>query len=201
VTFPMPWDSASGTSPTKRGPGRWHPARPRAHARFADPLRPFEHVSADTCAELVERHGWALPRRYRLHRAVVLLHMAPTLPPAEEAEVLLLEAGVACDVTGARSQEVSGQALSGSCSVASPAKRRLGALLSSRKGPRCLIGIRVPGLHVHPAGPGVALRALLRCPDPGRAEAVVSSEHQIITASSWIATATRRFAGSPTASS
>jgi HD domain len=74
--------------------------------RFADPIRPFEHVSADTCAELVERHGWALPRRYRLHRAVVL-HMAPTLPPAEEAEVHLLEAGVACDVTGARSQEVT----------------------------------------------------------------------------------------------
>jgi hypothetical protein len=74
--------------------------------RLADPVRPFEHVSADTCAELAERHGWALPRRYRLHRAVVL-HMAPTLPPAEEAEVLLLEAGVACDVTGARSREVS----------------------------------------------------------------------------------------------
>ena len=78
--------------------------------RFADPLRPFELVSADTCAELVERHGWALPRRYRLHRAVVL-HMAPTIPPAEEAEVKLLEAGVACDVTGARSQEVRGRAI------------------------------------------------------------------------------------------
>jgi hypothetical protein len=78
--------------------------------RFADPVRPFEHVSADTCAELAERHGWALPRRYRLHRAVVL-HMAPTLPPAEEAEVLLLEAGVACDVTGARSREVSARAV------------------------------------------------------------------------------------------
>jgi HD domain len=78
--------------------------------RFADPVRAFEHVSADTCAELVERHGWALARRYRLHRAVVL-HMAPTLPPAEEAEVLLLEAGVACDVTGTRSRQVSGRAI------------------------------------------------------------------------------------------
>jgi hypothetical protein len=78
--------------------------------RFVDPIRPFEHVSADTCAELAEHHDWALPRRYRLHRAVVL-HMAPTLPPAEEAEVLLLEAGVACDVTGARSREVSGRAI------------------------------------------------------------------------------------------
>lgn len=78
--------------------------------RFADPVRAFEHVSADTCAQVVERHGWALRRRYRLHRAIVL-HMAPTLPPAEEAEVLLLEAGVACDVTGARSREVSGRAV------------------------------------------------------------------------------------------
>jgi HD domain len=79
-------------------------------SRFDHPVRAFEHVSADICAELVERHGWALPRRYRLHRAVVL-HMAPTLPPAEEAEVLLLEAGVACDVTGARSREVSARAV------------------------------------------------------------------------------------------
>jgi hypothetical protein len=78
--------------------------------RFADPIRAFELVSADVCAELAERQGWALPRRYRLHRAVVL-HMAPTLPPAEEAEVLLLEAGVACDVTGARSREVSARAI------------------------------------------------------------------------------------------
>jgi hypothetical protein len=76
--------------------------------RFDDPVRPFEHVSADTCAELVERHAWALRRRYRLHRAVIL-HMAPILPPAEENEVLLLEAGVACDVTGARSREIGGR--------------------------------------------------------------------------------------------
>jgi hypothetical protein len=39
------------------------------------------------------------------------MHMAPTLPPAEEAEVLLLEAGVACDVTGARRPEVSARAI------------------------------------------------------------------------------------------
>jgi hypothetical protein len=78
--------------------------------RFDHPVRAFEHISADTCAELVERYDWALGRRYRLHRAVVL-HMAPTLPPAEENEVLLLEAGVACDVTGTRSQELSGRAI------------------------------------------------------------------------------------------
>jgi hypothetical protein len=51
-----------------------------------------------------------LRRRYRLHRAVVL-HMAPVLPPAEETEVLLLEAGVACDVSGARSRQVSDRAI------------------------------------------------------------------------------------------
>jgi hypothetical protein len=78
--------------------------------RFDDPVRAFELVSADTCAQLVERHGWALPRRYRLHRAVVL-HMAPTRPPADENDVLLLEAGVACDVSGARSREVSARAV------------------------------------------------------------------------------------------
>ena len=44
-------------------------------------------------------------------------------------------------------------------------------------------------------------RALLRCPDPGRAEAVASSGDQITNASSSAATATRRFAGSSTASS
>jgi hypothetical protein len=77
---------------------------------FDHPVRAFECVSADACAELVERHDWALARRYRLHRAVVL-HMAPTLPPAEENEVLLLEAGVACDVTGTRSQELDDQAI------------------------------------------------------------------------------------------
>jgi hypothetical protein len=54
--------------------------------------------------------GRALPRRYRLLRAVVL-HMARPLPPAKENEVLLLEAGVACDVAGARSREVSARAI------------------------------------------------------------------------------------------
>jgi putative transposase len=44
-------------------------------------------------------------------------------------------------------------------------------------------------------------KALLRCPDAGRAEAVASSEDQITKASSSTATATRRFAGSSTASS
>jgi hypothetical protein len=47
----------------------------------------------------------------------------------------------------------------------------------------------------------VGLEALLRCPDSGRAEAVASSGDQITKASSSTATATRRFAGSSTASS
>jgi hypothetical protein len=41
----------------------------------------------------------------------MVLHMAPTLPPAEDPEVLMLEAGGACDVTGARNREVSGRAI------------------------------------------------------------------------------------------
>jgi hypothetical protein len=76
---------------------------------FEDPARPFERVSADTCAELVERHDWSLRRRYALHRAVVS-HMALAISAAEEAEVLLLEAGVACDVTGSRHREVGRRA-------------------------------------------------------------------------------------------
>ncbi len=78
--------------------------------RFDHPARSFEMVSADVAAELAERHRWALTRRYTVHRAIVL-HMSPTISKAELAEVLLLEAGVACDVTGARIQEVSCRAV------------------------------------------------------------------------------------------
>src|SRR5918994_1602494 len=42
--------------------------------RFPAPLGPFDHASADPCAERAEPHDGTLPRRYRLHRAVVL-HM------------------------------------------------------------------------------------------------------------------------------
>lgn len=77
---------------------------------FDDPVRPFEHVSADAAAELTERRGWELRRRYELHRAIVM-HMAPSISPAEQAEVLLLEAGVACDVAGVRSDQVGERAI------------------------------------------------------------------------------------------
>jgi HD domain len=77
---------------------------------FDDPLRPFEVVGADACAELVERHGWDLPRRYLAHRAIVL-HMAPSLSPAEETEVLLLDAGISCDCSGARYDDVGRRAV------------------------------------------------------------------------------------------
>lgn len=77
---------------------------------FDDPVRPFEHVSADAAAELSERRGWELRRRYELHRAIVM-HMAPSISPAEQAEVLLLEAGVACDVAGIRSEQVGERAI------------------------------------------------------------------------------------------
>ena len=78
--------------------------------RFAHPTRSFEMVSADIAAELTERHRWALTRRYTVHRAIVL-HMSPAISQAELAEVLLLEAGVACDVAGVRIQDVSQRAL------------------------------------------------------------------------------------------
>jgi HD domain len=76
---------------------------------FDDPVRPFEHVSADACAELVERHGWDLRRRYLVHRAIIL-HMAPAISPAEEHEVLLLDAGISCDVSGTRNDDVGRRA-------------------------------------------------------------------------------------------
>lgn len=78
--------------------------------RFEHPVRPFELVSADVCAELTERHEWELRRRYELHRAVVL-HMAPSVSDAEEPEVRLLEAGVACDVAGVRSTDIGLRAI------------------------------------------------------------------------------------------
>ncbi len=78
--------------------------------RFDHPVRSFEMVSADVAAELTERHRWALTRRYTMHRAIVL-HMSPRISPAELPEVLLLEAGVACDVAGVRIQEVSRRAV------------------------------------------------------------------------------------------
>lgn len=76
---------------------------------FDHPVRPFEHASGDACAELLERHGWDLPRRYLAHRAIVL-HMTPRLSPAEETEVLLLDAGISCDVSGTRNEDVGRRA-------------------------------------------------------------------------------------------
>ena len=72
--------------------------------------RSFELVGADVAAELAERHRWALARRHTLHRSIVL-HMAPEISPAELTEVLLLEAGVACDVSGARTDDIPRRAM------------------------------------------------------------------------------------------
>jgi len=77
---------------------------------YDDPARSFEYVSADFAAELAEKHRWALARRYTLHRSIVL-HMAPEISPVELPEVLLLEAGVACDVSGTRVDDISRRAL------------------------------------------------------------------------------------------
>jgi HD domain len=105
-----------------------------------DPVRSFEYVSADVAAELAERHRWELTRRYTLHRAVVL-HMALSIMPTELPEVLLLEAGVACDVTGRRIDEISNRALREVVGRYSRAdfKRGFAALLDSeaRRKPHC----------------------------------------------------------------
>lgn len=72
---------------------------------FGDPSRAFELASADVAAALVERHDWGLTRRYTMHRGIVL-HMAPSIPPGDITEVQLLEAGISCDVTGGRRQDL-----------------------------------------------------------------------------------------------
>jgi hypothetical protein len=78
--------------------------------RFDEPERSFEIVGADVAAALTERHAWELARRYTVHRAIVL-HMSPSISPAELAEVRLLDAGVTCDVSGRRVEEIEKRAL------------------------------------------------------------------------------------------
>lgn len=108
--------------------------------RFAHPTRSFEMVSADVAAELTERHRWALTRRYTLHRAIVL-HMFPRISQAEVPEVLLLDAGVACDVAGVRIQDVSRRAVTEVLARYSRADfaRQFSATLQdeARRKPRC----------------------------------------------------------------
>jgi hypothetical protein len=106
-----------------------------------DPVRPFELASADAAAALAERHAWKLARRYRLHRAIVL-HMAPAISAAEEREVLLLEAGVACDVSGARAEELGAGAVEDALALHPRAgfKRAFAALLRRE-------AERKPGCH------------------------------------------------------
>lgn len=77
---------------------------------YDEPVRSFEFVGADVAAELADRRGWALAWRHTLHRSIVL-HMAPDISPVELPEVLLLEAGVACDVSGTRVAEISRRAM------------------------------------------------------------------------------------------
>jgi len=107
---------------------------------YEEPVRSFEFVGADVAAELAERHSWALARRHTLHRSIVL-HMAPGISPAELPEVLLLEAGVACDVSGARSAEISRRAMREVVARHSRAdfKREFAALLGreARRKPDC----------------------------------------------------------------
>lgn len=65
----------------------------------ADPVRAFEHVSADYASDFTSGLAWPHERTANVHRAIVL-HMAREISASEAVEVRLLEAGVACDVTG-----------------------------------------------------------------------------------------------------
>lgn len=76
---------------------------------YDDPVRPFEHLSAAAAGELVTRFGWPQGRRDNLERSVVL-HMAAEVDDGESAETRMLEAGVACDVTGHRVDELDRRA-------------------------------------------------------------------------------------------
>jgi hypothetical protein len=84
--------------------------------------------------------GCTLDRGHTLHRSIVL-HTAPGISPAELPEVLLLEAGVACDVSGARSAEISRRAMREVVARYSRAdfKREFTALLGreARRKPDC----------------------------------------------------------------
>jgi hypothetical protein len=66
---------------------------------YEDAVRPFEEVGADIAVDLVASLGWTEERRENVRRAIVM-HMAVGIADAESPETRMLEAGVACDVTG-----------------------------------------------------------------------------------------------------
>jgi HD superfamily phosphodiesterase len=76
---------------------------------YEDPVKAFEHVSADVAVDLTGSFGWRPERSSNLHRAIVL-HMAEEVAESESPEARALEAGVALDVTGNRLAEVDERA-------------------------------------------------------------------------------------------
>ncbi|HEU5279799.1 MAG TPA: HD domain-containing protein [Gaiellaceae bacterium] len=72
---------------------------------YEDPVKSFEHVSADVAVDLTSWFGWQPERRSNLHRAIVL-HMAAEVSESESPETRALEAGVALDVTGSRLADI-----------------------------------------------------------------------------------------------
>lgn len=76
---------------------------------YDDPVRPFEQVSAGAARTFASSLGWPGERSDRLQRAIVL-HMALEVSAAEAPEVLLLAAGVSCDVSGTRIEDVDRRA-------------------------------------------------------------------------------------------
>lgn len=76
---------------------------------YGDPVKAFEHVSADVAVDLIGAFGWQPERRSNVHRAIVL-HMAEEVAESESPEARALEAGVAFDVTGDRLADVDERA-------------------------------------------------------------------------------------------
>jgi HD superfamily phosphodiesterase len=77
---------------------------------YEDPVRAFEHVSADVAVDLTGSFGWQPERRSNVRRAIVL-HMAEEVAESESPETRALEAGVALDVTGNRLADVDERAV------------------------------------------------------------------------------------------
>jgi hypothetical protein len=76
---------------------------------YDDPIRPLEHVSADVAVSPASSRGWPTERQDNVHRAMVL-HVAAEVAASESPESILLSAGVSCDVTGTRVEEVERRA-------------------------------------------------------------------------------------------
>ena len=72
---------------------------------YGEAHRPFEEISADGAVAFLGPFGWASARKQNVRKAIVL-HMAAEVGVGESSEAILLAAGVSCDVSGERVEEV-----------------------------------------------------------------------------------------------